>query len=74
MIVGLVGLFGSVGQTLVSLGSGVAVGPSNPFPQTGFLIQAIQFDAAEIEAGNNAHDPAPIDNRHVAITPMLHQP
>jgi CBS domain-containing protein len=33
-----------------------------------------QFDAAEIEAGNNPHDPAPIDDRYVAVTPILHQP
>jgi CO/xanthine dehydrogenase Mo-binding subunit len=50
------------------------VAPSDPLPQAGLLVEAIEFDAAEIESRNDPHHFAAIDYRKVAIAPVLHQP
>ena len=34
----------------------VEFGPLDPLPQTGLLVEAIEFDAAEIETRDDSHD------------------
>jgi len=48
--------------------------PLDPLPQTGLLVEAIEFDAAEIETRDDSHHFAVIDDRHMAIASILHQP
>jgi hypothetical protein len=48
--------------------------PSNPLPQAGLLVEAIQLDAAEVQPRHDPYDPALIDNRQMPVPPVLHQP
>ncbi len=46
--------------------------PLDPLPQAGLFIQAIQFDAGEVEARDDPHDLLALDDGQMAITPILH--
>jgi hypothetical protein len=39
------------------------VGFRSSDPQAGFFVQAVEFDVAEIESGNDTHNWTPIDDR-----------
>ena len=48
--------------------------PLDALPQTGLFVEAIEFDAAEIETRDDSHHFAVVDDRHMAIASILHQP
>ena len=47
---------------------------SNALPQTGLLVEAIKFHAAEIKPGNDADDFAIVDDWQMAVATVFHEP
>lgn len=45
----------------------------DPFPETGFLIETIDFGAAEIGGRDNTHNLAVLNDRHVAAADIVHE-
>jgi hypothetical protein len=46
---------------------------SDPFPETGLLVEAIQFETTEIETRNNPDDLSAFDNRQVPLAAVFHE-
>ena len=43
-------------------------------PEDGLFVEARLLKAQEVAARDDAHDPATVDNRHMAEAAVLHQP